>query len=251
MATIVALAVMGLWVLHVGAGGKGAGSGPPRIAPPNSKAFGKTLTEWNSIYWERTLTAGDSKVGRVRLMPLPYAEYEGGTGTEDDPLVFAGQLKITLAPGTPFVLPLIAWIGEIYDEYLNVPDDEPFPDDDFIAWIHPNLTIDGRTIISDDNKEAFYIGPIWFDQPIMYPKPSDYKSIAAIWFQGFGIVSQPLSVGEHVIHLWEPFTLPDYPYIVYESTLIVTVVDDDDYDDLNVSMKMQRGPGQKPVPFGL
>ncbi len=228
MATIVALAVIGLWVVHVGADGKGAGSVALRIAPPNSKAFGKTLTEWNTIYWERTLTGGESKVGRVQLMPLPYGEYVGGSGTEDDPLVFAGQLEITLAPGTPFVLPLFAWIGEGYDGYPEVPDDEPFPDDDFIAWIHPNLTIDGKTVMSDDNKAAFYIGPTWFEQPIMYPEPGKFGAVAAIWFQGFGIVSQPLSVGEHVIHLWEPFTLPDYPYyIVYDNTLFVTVVNDD------------------------
>ena len=231
MVTIVALAVMTLWVGHVGADRKGAGSVVPRIAPPNSKAFGKTLTEWNTIYWERTLTAGESKVDRVQLMPLPYGEYAGGSGTKDDPLVFVGQLEITLAPGTPFVLPLLAWIGERYDGYPEVPDDEPFPDDDFIEWVHPNLTIDGKTIMSDDNKAAFYIGPTWFDQPIMYPEPGEYGSVAAIWFQGFGIVSPPLSVGEHVIHLWEPFTLPDYPYIVYDNTLIVTVVDDDGNDD--------------------
>ena len=223
MVTIVALAVMVLWAGHVGANRKGAGSADPRIAPPISKAFGKTLTEWNTIYWERTLTAGQSKVGRVQLMPLPYGEYEGGSGTEDDPLLFVGQLEITLAPGTPFVLPLFAWIGERYDGYPDESDDEPFLDDDFIAWIHPNLTIDGKTVVSDDNKMFFYIGPTWFEQPIMYPEPDKFGSVAAIWFQGFGIVSQPLSVGEHVIHLWEPFTLPDYPYVVYDNTLIVTV----------------------------
>ena len=224
MATIVALAVIGLWVVHVGADGKGAGSVAPRIAPPNSKAFGKTLTEWNTIYWERTLTAGESKVGRVQLLPMPAGDFVGGSGTEDDPLVFAGQLEITLASGTPFVLPLFAWIGERYEDGSEDP---TIPDDELIALIHPNLTIDGKTIMSDDNKVAFYIGPTWFDQPIMYPEPDEYGAFAAIWFQGFGIVSQPLSVGEHVIHLWEPFTLPDYPYIVYDSTLFVTVVDDD------------------------
>ena len=223
MAAIVALAILGLWVGYVGAGGKGARSGAPRIAPPNSKAFGKTLTEWNTIYWERILTEAENRVGRVQLMPLPFGEYEGGSGTEDDPLLFVGQLEITLAPGTPFVLPLFAWIGERYGGYPDELDDEPFLDDDFIAWIHPNLTIDGRTIISDDNKAAFYIAPTSFDLPIMYPEPDKFGAIAAIWFQGFGIVSPPLSVGEHVIHLWEPFTLPEYPYVVYDNTLIVTV----------------------------
>ena len=49
MATIVALAVMALWVVHVGADGKGAGSVAPRIAPPNSKASAENMTEGQRV----------------------------------------------------------------------------------------------------------------------------------------------------------------------------------------------------------
>lgn len=225
MAAVVALAVMGLWVAHVGADENGSDNGALEIAPPDSKSYGKTLTEWNTIYWERTLTGGKSKAGRAQLLPMPAGEYAGGSGTLEDPIVIAGELEVTLKFGTPFVLSLFAWIGERYEDGSEDP---TIPDNELIALIHPNLTIDGETVISDDNKADFYIGPTWFDPAIEYPEPSGYGSVAAIWFQGFGVVSLPVPEGVYEMHLWEPFTLPGYPYLVYDNTWIIKVVDDVD-----------------------
>jgi hypothetical protein len=223
MAAVVALALTALWVSEVGA--------KPKVPPPHSKAYGKTVAEWLTIYWRWMFEGGEGKVGNVQLMPMPAGDITGGTGTVDDPLVITGELDITIEAGTPFVLPLFAWIGERYEDGSEDP---PIPDEDLIALIHPNLTIDGETIVSDDNKEAFYVGPTWFEPAIMYPEPPEppepSDSVAAIWHQGFGIVSLPLSEGEHVIHLWEPFTLPGYPYLAYNNTWNVTVVEEDDDD---------------------
>ncbi len=220
MAAIVALVFTALLVSEVGA--------KPKVAPPHSRAYGKTMAEWLTIYWEWLIGGGEDKVGKVQFMPMPAGEYAGGSGeAPDDPIVFAGELDITIEAGTPFVLPLFAWIGERYEDGSEDP---PIADEDLIDLIHPNLTIDGETIVSDDNKEAYYVGPTWFDRAIEYPEPTEYGSVAAIWHQGFGIVSLPLSEGEHVIHLWEPFTLPGYPYLAYNNTWNVTVVDEDNDD---------------------
>ena len=95
-----------------------------------------------------------------------------------------------------------------------------------------NLTIDGSTVISDANKAAFYIPPTYFDPIVMYPAPSSYGSVAAVFYQGVGFVSQPLAVGKHVIHLYEPFIIKpgDYPGLpaglglIYDNTWTINVV---------------------------
>lgn len=94
------------------------------------------------------------------------------------------------------------------------------------------LTIDGEKVITDDNKAAFYIPPTPFDPIVVYPSPSSYGSIAAVFFQGVGFLGTPLPVGEHVIHLYEPYILfpGDYPGLpgglglIYDNTWVVKVV---------------------------
>jgi hypothetical protein len=100
-----------------------------------------------------------------------------------------------------------------------------------IASGHPFLTIDGRTIITDANKADFYVTSTPFDPIIVYPTPSWYGSVGAVYYQGVTFVSPPLTPGRHVIHLSEPFILPagEYPGapagfgMVYDNTWIVTV----------------------------
>lgn len=53
-----------------------------------------------------------------------------------------------------------------------------------------------------------------------------------MFFQGVGIVSHPLSVGVHVIHLYEPWVIPAGAFVglpggigqIYDNTWIITVV---------------------------
>ncbi|MBI4606863.1 MAG: hypothetical protein HY721_33275 [Planctomycetes bacterium] len=62
---------------------------------------------------------------------------------------------------------------------------------------------------------------------IVYPAPSSYGSVAAIAFQGNGIVSPPLPVGEHVLKLYEPYIVDDvlgFSFgVIYDNTWKITV----------------------------
>jgi len=216
------------------AGSPDPGSAAPRIAPPNSHAYGKSLTEWLSIYWRWAYSGADlaqSKVGNVQLMPLPAGVQISGDWSPTNPAVLVGQLEITLRPGTPFVLPEFAWVGERYDPALGLPDDPPMDNAVALGDVSIDLTIDGKTVISDANKAAFYVPPTYFDPVVVYPTPSSYGSVAAVFFQGVGFVSPPLSVGVHVIHLYEPLIIRPGDYsglpsgigVVYDNTWIVTV----------------------------
>ena len=207
----------------------------PRVSPPNSNAFGKSLTEWFGIYWQWYYgTAADpaqSQVDRVQLMPLPSGEYISGDGTPESPALYRGELEITLRPGTPFVLPAYAWVRERYEGYPAVADDPPMSDEVGLASGHPSLTIDGRTLITDANKAAFYVPATDFDPIVVYPAPTSYGSVAAVSYQGVVFVSPPLTPGRHVIHLYEPLIFPAGAYaglpdglgLLYDNTWIVTV----------------------------
>ncbi len=207
----------------------------PRVCAPDSQAFGKTLTEWMGIYWSWFYgTGGDmaqSKVGPVQLMPLPNGTQTGGSWTPEDPAILVGQLEITLPPGTPFVLPEYAWIRERYEGWPLVPDDPVMSDEVALAAGHPTLTIDGRTVMTDANKAAFYVPATDFDPIVVYPAPSSYGSVAAVSYQGVTVVVPPLTPGTHVIHLLEPLIFEAGAYaglpaglgLVYDNTWIITV----------------------------
>jgi len=100
-----------------------------------------------------------------------------------------------------------------------------------LAAAHPVLRIDGLTVLSGENKAAFYVPVTPFDPIVVYPAPSSYGSIAALSFQGVGIVGRPLSEGVHVIHLYEPLIipagafagLPDGLGLIYDNTWTITV----------------------------
>ena len=211
------------------------GKNPPRIAPPGSVAYGKSLTEWLSIYWRWSYGTGaditQSKVGIVQLMPIPAGDWTG-SGTLEDPWVAVGRLEITIPAGTPFVLPQFSWVGERYQGYPSVPDDPTMADECVLNYLRPTLTIDGITVMSEANMAAFYVPPTFFDPIVVYPEPTWYGAVAGVFFQGVGLVCQPLPVGVHEIHLFEPYLLPAgcYPLypdglgLVYDNTWIVTVV---------------------------
>jgi len=216
------------------AGSPNASPGASHIAAPNSSAFGNSLAEWMGIYWRWYYTGADlaqSKVGPVQLMPLPAGEQVSGSWTPEDPAVLVGQLEITLRPGTPFVLPEFSWVGERYEGYPTVPDDPPMDNEVALNAASINLTIDGQTVMSDANKAAFYVPPTDFDPIVQYPAPSDYGSVAAVFYQGVAFVGLPLTPGVHVIHLYEPVILqpgdyaglPDGLGLIYDNTWIVTV----------------------------
>lgn len=229
---ILAIAALALSVAPLTAG---QGSAAPRISPPNSNTHGKTLTEWLYTYWEWNYSGADlskSVIDGVQMMPLPAGEYISGAGTWDDPALYKGKLEITLPPGTPFVLPEFAWTVERYEGYPAVPDDHAIPDNLLLEGVSPlTLTIDGKTVMSDSNKAEFYVPVTPFDPIVVYPTPSSYGSVAAVSFQGCGLVSPPLSVGKHTIHLYEVFSVPPFAEwpgfpgfgVIYDNTWVITV----------------------------
>jgi hypothetical protein len=222
---MLAIVAMALWVTPAAAGDGHAQS----IAPPQSHAYGRTLTDWMSTYLRWMYSGADpaqSTVGHVKMLPLPAGVDVGGDGSLGDPNVFVGKLEITLRPGTPFVLPLGIWTVERYIGYPAVSDDPPIPDAAFLTGVSPSLTIDGKELVSDRNKVAFYVPLTAFDPIVVYPTPTGYDSVAAVAFQGYGIVSPPLSVGTHVIHLYEPYLIDSPPFafgVIYDNTWIVKV----------------------------
>ena len=209
----------------------------PRISPPNSQTHGKSLTEWMGIYWRWFYSTGgdlaQSRVDGVQLMPLPNGTQIGGSWTPEDPAILVGQLEITLPPGTAFVLPEYSWVGERYNDpnNPNKPDDPPMDNAVALGSGHPTLTIDGRTVMTDANKADFYVQLTYFDPVVMYPTPSSYYSVGAVYYQGVAFVSPPLTPGKHEIHLYEPLIfaagaysgLPDGMGMIYDNTWIITV----------------------------
>jgi hypothetical protein len=207
----------------------------PGVSAPGSTAYGKTLTEWMGIYFAWYYGTGadpaQAKVGPVQLMPLPNGTNTSGSWTPDDPAVLVGELEITLPQGTPFVLPLSAWIRERYEGWPTVPDDPLMSDAVALDSAQPTLTIDGKTVLTDANKAAFYVPATDFDPIVVYPAPSSYGSVAALSYQGIGMVIGPLTPGTHVIHLYEPviFQVGDYAGLpnglgmVYDNTWFITV----------------------------
>ena len=217
--------------LEMGVGGAAC---RPFVAPPNSRAYGKSLAEWLEIYWRWTLENGadpdQSMVGRVKLFPIPVPELVSGSGTPDDPAHLRGQIDVTIPAGTPFVMPQFAWTAERYDPSLGIPDDPPLPDTALLAGVSPNLTIDGCTVMSDANERRFYVPPTAFDPPAVYPEPSSYGSIAALSFQGCGVVALPLPPGDHVMTLYEPYIIDDvlgFSFgVIYDNTWNIHVTAD-------------------------
>lgn len=196
-------------------------AGKPGGQPPQSHAFGKSLSEWFTLYWEWSLWAqvGVEKpdhVGRVKFLPLPNGEYIGGSGTVDDPAFYQGHLDLTLAPGTPFVLPVVALMGWSYDPASGLPDDPPMDASGF----HYSVLVDGRPV------QAGYVAPVDFDEPIPLG-PASYPGQATIFAQGYVFVHGPLSVGTHTIELESGLAYSptaDYSFgAEYSNTWTITV----------------------------
>jgi hypothetical protein len=169
----------------------------PGVAPPDSNAYGKSLQDWLTVYWTWYSDGKLPDTNHVYLMPLPQGIYDIGSGSYEDPAIMNGHLDISLKPGTPFVLPIQAWIGEIYEDPTK-PADVPVPDEWYGVYITADVTLDGRPIL--ENFMDYYVPATYFDEPVTYPGgPTPWGSIAAIFFQGVGFVGAPLSPGKHTI----------------------------------------------------
>jgi hypothetical protein len=207
--TMTSITAMTMAILGTGLCPMGASDGVPRISPPNSLAFGKTLAEWKIDYMRWVLVGPYSiqgiMVDHVLLLPYMNQEWVSGTGTPDDPAVFTGELELRLRPGTPFVFNLPAYYRERYE---NDSIDLPMPDALMLEDVNLLVTIDGRTIISHANQGEFYTPETPFDPIVEYPAPTGYHSVAALYDQGFCFVSPPLPPGKHVISVHGSWIIP-------------------------------------------
>jgi hypothetical protein len=190
------------------------GSGAPRMMPLNSDAFRTTRPELyhTSVQWVLGGVVNPPwKLGRVQFVGSGW-EYAGGSFTPDDPALFRGEAEYTLKPGTPIFEDILSWYGERYEGYPTVPDDPPMSDALFLECSHIVVTIDGKTIISDENKVDFYLPETPLDPIVEYPAPTPYGSVAAAYIQGVSLLSPPLPPGRHVIHSYFAFILPAGSY---------------------------------------
>ena len=208
--TVTTMTAVALAVALLAAPGVRADDG--RESPPQSKAFGKSLSEWMKLYFTWAL-GGDQAdhVGNVKFLPIPSGEQISGSGTAKDPAVFQGHLDVTLEPGNAFVLPVAVWTGWSYAD--GSIDAQLAP-----SVFYGTVKLDGRRI------ELSYFKPVYFHPPI--PLPPESGGIATIYAQGLGFVHEPLSVGTHTLTLVSGMTYPapDYSYGArYENTWTITV----------------------------
>ena len=206
-------------VLCLPAANAHAGDG---AAPAQSNAFGKSLTEWMTLYWQWSLGGGPDHVKRVTFLPQPaLGAPVSGDFTFDNPGVFVGELEVSLQPGTKFVLPVSAWVGESYLPELGIPDDSPLDPSIFTV---ADVMLDGKSLIDSSNLEDYYYGPTYFDPPIEYDAPTGYGSNAAIFVQGIGFAHGPLSKGTHTLTLVSAIQVPEFDLgVVFMNTWTITV----------------------------
>ena len=124
-----------------------------------------------------------------------------GSFTSTDPSTFVGSADVTLKPGTPFVLPVAIWYGESYN--TGQQPDAPLPESVFTNS-HTLVSVDGKSIIDSnvDDLSRWYIGPSYFDPPIVYAEANPVTgAISADFVQGLSFVHSPLSRGTHTLHL--------------------------------------------------
>jgi hypothetical protein len=161
---------------------------------------GLSLAEWMKLYW--TWNLGGDQVGYEQdrmFLPLP-----AGTDRDMD-MVFTGMIDVELAATDGFVLPMFAWIGETYENGDPVDDDPENPPEATFTGMNIVVTLDDVAILDSatDDLSQFYWDAVDFDETIMYPMPTDYGAVGAIWVKGVGFLHAPLAPGEHVLHLEE------------------------------------------------
>lgn len=209
-----------------------------KILPPQSHAYGKTLTQWLNAYWRWYYTTTNNtqpfKAGPVTFMPLPSGALISGEGTPEDPALYRGQIEVTLKPGTPFVLPAFSFTYECYDDTCTNKDAK-IPDAEVLSLpiiTDHHLTLDGQPILEDF--WDYYISTE-LNPPAYYPQPTSYGATGAWYVQGIGFVAAPLSPGKHTLTLLETYIFPEgiipnpnggwfsWGYI-YDNTWIINVV---------------------------
>ena len=200
--TLVALAGILLHPARTARAGAPAKLAMNSILPGNTSAFGKSLGEWQELYWRwyyggTTIPSdsnGNAAVGNVVLMPIPPTPGDGTPGHQD----------VTMNAGQAWIMPLWGLIGTSYSDGTS-PD--PFVDTEIFRTLDLTLEVDGKTVVSSAN-QMNYFSQIAFDPPL----PLDFPPIVAgIWIQDVGIMHTPMTVGTHTMKLDVKNTIPVPP----------------------------------------
>ena len=174
----------------------GGGHGKEGICSRGGHAYTRAIAVSQQFYWPWNLGASNRQtVGPLFMVPLPE-----GTPVSDDPFVLQGSTSFDVKPGRTLVLPLSVYIGESYDD--GTVEDPADVSIDFAASTLI-LTVDGR-VIADSSRssiDCLDFGTVRFAQPIVYPTPTDYGAVAAVWVKGLGVLLPPLRPGDHQIDL--------------------------------------------------
>jgi hypothetical protein len=97
----------------------------PKAAPGQCHAHGASLTDWMVRYFQWLVGGGPNGGNGLTFLPLPAGEYVSGSFTLEDPGVLQGETEVTLKPGQSFFLPIVGWLGEVYEDTST---DAPVPD---------------------------------------------------------------------------------------------------------------------------
>jgi hypothetical protein len=195
---VVAPAVLAVAGLSFMTGPAAAKANP---VPPNSKAYGHSLSDWMTRYFEEAFGRPTDSGKRLIALPLPAGTCDNHAFTSTDPGTCVGHLDVNLKTGTPFMLPIAAWYGE---SYINgTPSDDAPLDKSVFTGSDVLIQLDGSTLINSnvDDLSRWYFGPNYFDPPIVYSQPTAYGSISANFVQGLGMTNHPLSKGVHHMSL--------------------------------------------------
>jgi hypothetical protein len=186
------------------------------LSPGFHYGLNPILAGFENIYWRwayggltlPTDQNGNAVVFGVALMPVPAAPGDGTPATQD----------VTLKAGQPWMLPLWVLFGTSYND--GTPPD-PFVDVSVFKTMEITFKIDGLTVI-DSSNAMYYYSQFPFQPPIPLTGADPINAI--IWFEGIGLLHEPLSPGKHTLTLHGKNTQPAFGGIFeYNNTWNVTV----------------------------
>lgn len=190
----------------------------------HSTAYGKSLSQWMVQYMTWFLSeSGADHDKNVTYMPLPGGDEVVWTTDETTGYwLGTGVTSVSMKTGDAFAMPMFVWYGERYQGYPDVPDDpwEIVPPHS-ITDAMVQVSMDGKTLVDSGTSDMTeYYWEFWFDNPVVYPEPSWYGSVAALWAKGIGFVHTPLSRGSHTMKLR---VQSDYWGVIFDNTWHITV----------------------------
>lgn len=169
---------------------------------------GKSLDQWFKSYfqWYHTGSKPQRYISHgVRFLPTPQPAaipvdpnnpYPGLTW-------LGGTLDVSIKENQYLLIPLSAWNGERYNN--GSPDDAPsiLLDNDIFNGTTVTVTVDSKPFFSGTAQQlsTYHFGPVYFDQPITYSKPTAYGAVATIWEEGTGLLYPPLPEGRHTLEI--------------------------------------------------